>query len=223
MEVIEQKRIIRREAIFQRYRENHQWMAYKVELKKYKQMLRHQKISFYSTEVANCEKDTQKLYQFLNRLTGRTKDNPLPSHNNPSELAEEFANYFLNKIHKIREALDQHNLYCPPTRNISEAFENFIIVTEEKVLKVKNGMAAKSCELDPIPVDIFKQILPGVVPVVIKIINISLQQGEFIKLWKMVIVRPLLKKRGIALVSTSYKPMSNLNFLSKVLEKCMLQ
>ena len=223
-EVREQKRIVRRrEAIFKRYRENHQWIAYKVELKKYKQMLRHQKISFYSTEVANCGKDTKKLYQLLNRLTGRTKDNPLPSHNNSSELAEEFANFFLNKIHKIREALDKHNLYCPPTRNISETFEKFKIVTEEKVLKVINGMATKSCELDPIPVDIFKQILPVVVPVVTKIINMSLQQGEFIESWKMAIVRPLLKKLGMALVSTSYRPVSNLNFLSKVLEKCMLQ
>ena len=96
-EVKEQKRIVRRESVFQRYRENHQWTAYKVELKKYKQMLRHQKISFYSTEVANCGKDTKKLYQLLNRLTGRTKDNPLPSHNNPSELAEEFANLFLEQ------------------------------------------------------------------------------------------------------------------------------
>ena len=39
----------------------------------------------------------------------------------------------------------------------------------------------------------------------------------------MAIVRPLLKKVGMALVSTSYRPVSNLNFLSKVLEKCMLQ
>ena len=64
-------------------------------------MLRHQKISFYSTEVTNCGKDTKKLYQILHRLTGRTKDNPLPSHNNPSELAEEFADFFLTKYIKL--------------------------------------------------------------------------------------------------------------------------
>ena len=84
-------------------------------------------------------------------------------------------------------------------------------------------MATKSCERDPILVDILKKILPTVIVVITKIINMSLQRGEFVESWKLAIVRPLLKKVGMALVSTSNRPVSNLNFLSKVLEKCMLQ
>ena len=84
-------------------------------------------------------------------------------------------------------------------------------------------MATKSCELDPIPVVILNKILPTVIVVITKIINMSLQWGEFVESWKLAIVRPLLKKLGMALVSTSYRPISNLNFLSRVLEKCMLQ
>ena len=94
-ELREQKCKIRRsETIFCRYRESHQWTAYKVELKKYKKMLRERKLEFHSAEVEHCGKDTKKLYQLLHKLTGRAKENPLPPHNTPGELAEEFADFF---------------------------------------------------------------------------------------------------------------------------------
>ena len=223
-EIADQKRVVRRrEKIYKRYREKHQWTAYREELKNYKKMLKDQKISFYSTEVENCERDSKKLFKLLNKLTGKSSENPLPPHTSPSKLADDFADFFLGKIHKIRDALDQHQLYSPPTRNISETFDGFELLTEEQVSKVIKGMSTKSCELDPIPVDILKQILPAVLPVITKIINLSLQQGVFVESWKLAIVRPLIKKIGMALVSSSYRPVSNLNFLSKVLEKCMLQ
>ena len=40
--------------------------------------------------------------------------------------------------------------------------------------------------------------------------------------WKTSVVRPLLKKAGLDLVNSHYYPVSNLNFLSKVLEKLTL-
>ena len=55
------------------------------------------------------------------------------------------------------------------------------------------------------------------------IVNISLQEGIFADKWKVAIVRPLLKKAGLDLVAANYRPVSNLPFLSKVNEKCMLK
>ena len=40
--------------------------------------------------------------------------------------------------------------------------------------------------------------------------------------WKMSIIKPLLKKHGLKLVTSSYRPVSNLPFLSKLLEKCLM-
>ena len=55
------------------------------------------------------------------------------------------------------------------------------------------------------------------------IINISLTQGIFAGEWKTTIVHPLLKKLGFELIPPNYIPVSNLSFLSKLLEKCALQ
>ena len=44
----------------------------------------------------------------------------------------------------------------------------------------------------------------------------------FVHEWKEAIIRPLLKK-GLALELANYRPVSNLTFMSKVLEKCALQ
>ena len=55
-----------------------------------------------------------------------------------------------------------------------------------------------------------------------KIFNTSLQQGIFSKHWKKAVIRPLLKKTGLALTTSNYRPVSNLTFLSKVVEKAAL-
>ena len=60
-------------------------------------------------------------------------------------------------------------------------------------------------------------------PSLAKIINISLEHGIFAASWKVAIIRPLLKMVGLDLISSNYRPVSNLVFLSKVLEKVVLE
>ena len=84
-------------------------------------------------------------------------------------------------------------------------------------------MSSKSCELDAIPTTLLKQILPDVIRVITNIVNISLTTGAFSLSWKTAVICPLLKKVGLDLISKNYRPVSNLCFLSKVVEKCMLK
>ena len=84
-------------------------------------------------------------------------------------------------------------------------------------------MSSKSCELDAIPTTLLKQILSDVIRVITKIVNISLTTGAFSQSWKTAIIHPLLKKVGLDLISKNCRPVSNLCFLSKVVEKCMLK
>ena len=55
------------------------------------------------------------------------------------------------------------------------------------------------------------------------LIILSLQEGVFAESWKMAIVCSLIKKLGLELVYSNYRPVSNLLFLSKVVEKCILK
>ena len=59
-------------------------------------------------------------------------------------------------------------------------------------------------------------------PLITKIVNVSLGEGLFIHDWKTAVVRPLLRKQGLEVINSNFRPVSNLFFLSKVIEQCML-
>ena len=83
-------------------------------------------------------------------------------------------------------------------------------------------MSTKSCELDCMSTSLLKEILPSILLVITKIISLSLEKGIFVDTWKTAIIRPLIKKSGLDLTCNNYRPVSNLTFLSKVLDKGVL-
>ena len=93
-------------------------------------------------------------------------------------------------------------------------------VSEEEIQKVIKSSPDKSCELDPIPTWLLKSCLPELRPLVTKIINISLKTGYIPASYKSSLIRPLLKKQGLDQNTLkNYRPVSNLPFVSKILEK----
>ena len=83
-------------------------------------------------------------------------------------------------------------------------------------------MPSKCCNLVAVPTSLFKEALDLLLPTLVKLVNLSLVEGVFVQQWKIALVKPLLKKVGMDLVNTSYRPVSNLPFLSKVVEKSVL-
>ena len=60
---------------------------------------------------------------------------------------------------------------------------------------------------------------PTVLPHITRIVNLSLRLGDLPDKLKMAIIRPLLKKLGLETELKNYRPVSNLSFLSKLIEK----
>ena len=56
-------------------------------------------------------------------------------------------------------------------------------------------------------------------PVTTKMINPSLNSGEFADDWKCGLINPILKKPGLDLLYKNYRPVSNLQYVSKLTEK----
>ena len=185
-------------------------------------MLRSIRKEDISTKVAACKQDTKKLYTLVNKIAGHTSENSMPKHDSNDQFAEEFANYFMDKIKKIRDDLEHHPKYIPSVREV-ESFSNFRLMTKDEVSTIICKMASKSCELDPIPTMLLKEILPSIIKPITQIVNTSLTKGIFAKSWKTAIVHPLLKKAGLALLLSNFRPVSNLSFLSRVTECAMLQ
>ena len=79
-------------------------------------------------------------------------------------------------------------------------------------------MNNKTCELYAIPTNLIKDTLPAVLKTITQIVNMSLTTGTFPLDWKTAIVRPLIKKAGLELSKKNYRPVSNLFFLSKLVD-----
>ena len=78
----------------------------------------------------------------------------------------------------------------------------------------------KSCELDPIPTWLLKQLAPYIAPTICHLCNLSLKSGIFPAQLKHARVRPLLKKSTMDPDDpNSYRPISNLPYLSKLIEQ----
>ena len=97
-------------------------------------------------------------------------------------------------------------------------------MSEDTIREVIKQHPVKCCSLDPLPADLFKLCLSDLIPIITKIINFSLCSGNFPDDFKRAIVIPLLKKPGLDKeVLKNYRPISNLPFLSKVLERVVLR
>jgi len=147
---------------------------------------------------------------------GAPTSKPLPN-NLPS--AQDFLDFFNKKVEGVREGTGQGpaTTFLPPAAATLNCFQ---LYTEADVAKVITAAPSKSCELDPIPTDILRQFLPVLLPYITKMCNASLKQGILPTTQRSTIVTPRLKKAGSDPADVrDYRPISNLTFMSKVVER----
>ena len=151
---------------------------------------------------------------------------PLPPGIPNKDLAVSFNNYFIEKIAKIHSDLIGKCQQLPPyikilappgTHNLS----NFQPITLPELQKIVLSTLNNNCMLDPIPTALLKQILPSIVALIADIINTSLRDGIVPESFKRALVKPLLKKPGLELLEKNYRPVSNLSYISKLVEHVM--
>ena len=123
----------------------------------------------------------------------------LPSHQSSQQLAEDFNGFFINKISDIRAGLNN---------------------TEAAFVEVLGSLTPKTCDLDPIPTSVLKQHVLELALIIARIVSASLASGEFPTSLKTSIVRPKLKKPDLdSEIYQNYRPLANISFMSKVIEK----
>ena len=197
------------------------WICYRKVRNSYFAKLSLKKKGVLQAKINECAKDSRRLHTLVNNLTSKKVVDEWPEHTSSDQLAEDFASYFQGKIGKIRETLKNKPRYSAPETDVPRLVR-FAPMTEKEVSTVIASLKSKSCELDAIPTTILKKMLPDVIPLITKIVNISLTEGCFSKDWKTAVVRPLLKRLGLQLILSNYRPVSNLTFVSKIIERCML-
>ena len=150
-------------------------------------------------------------------------EKPLPPEQNGTNLPEEFINYYHDKTKYICNALDeedkQRKKFIEELPLFETELNTFKELTQEQVKEMFFKSPNKFCELDPMPTWMIRDCIEEVLPLLTKIINLSLTLGEMPKDLKLAIIKPLLKKLGLDLVKQNYRPVSNLAFLGKLIER----
>ena len=97
---------------------------------------------------------------------------------------------------------------------------SFPPISAEDLRKIILEAPTKSCPLDPIPIKVLKECIEQLLPTLLKIINTSLATSTVPKSFKQASITPLLKKTSLDRnVLKNYRPVSNLPFMSKILER----
>ena len=68
----------RREKVWRRYRQSHQWKAFQEACCSYNKALQAKKVDSINKIIIENERDTKKLYKIFNNVTGNIPENPLP-------------------------------------------------------------------------------------------------------------------------------------------------
>ncbi len=185
-------------------------------------MLLRAKTAYYSDQILECGRDQKALFTITNKLLNRNVTK-LPSCETPEQLAETFADFFTKKILDIRTELASAFPVSPSentTNHLLTEFFEFRTMTEEEIKKILTGCPSKSCALDPIPTWLVKLCAEELLPIITHVINLSLSQSLMPEEIKEALLNPLLKKASLDYeILKHFRPVSNLAFLSKLIEK----
>ena len=181
------------------------------------------KITYYETQLEQCPHNSKAMFRTVNMLMGNKGGCPLPRHTSDLQLANDFSIFFTSKVSIIREPLnhDDKPSFVPHLDDDAPAtLHSFTPTTIEEIVRIIKLSPNKSCELDPLPTWLLKLCVQELAPISAAIVNKSLETSCMPAELKRAHVRPRLKKSSLDPdVLNNYRPVSNLPFVSKIIEK----
>ena len=162
----------------------------------------------------------------MNHLLNQSTVTPMPPHESPGVLANQFADYFSSKIDIIRRELNHcvpHSLLAPGTCSQTKMNINKFSASDSVSIRTVSDLIsfcpAKTCVLDPVPTRLLKDCSEQLAPVITSMINLSLSTGTLSSSWKDAIVLPSLKSGKKRTHYGELPSNTNLPFISKLCEK----
>ena len=105
-------------------------------------------------------------------------------------------------------------------KGCEHTLDTFRPTTEKEIVDIIKSSKPASSEIDPIPTTLLKECCTEVAPIIPKIVNLSLVNAYVPHSMKKAVIRPLIKKVTLDPETfKNYRPVSNLSFISKILEK----
>lgn len=187
------------------------------------------KVQHFKSRIDHCAGDQKKLFSVFDDLLGLRHTKILPTYASGTELATSFSQFFASKIARIRGDLDRLPVIYEYSVNFqghiqaTQFLRRFESVTADDVRKYIRLSNKTFCLLDPINVAKVTTAYEASAAFIAKIINACFNESNFVSSEKLALLNPLLKKVGLDCeILANYRPVSNLSFLSKLIERAAL-
>lgn len=181
-------------------------------------------------ELSKMPLTSKQTWGQFHRMLGRHRPSPLPETTSPDQLALDFNEFFLAKPRELRRVLASNPpgaLLTPPTlpklpTPINAHLSSFAGTNSREVRKLIQKSSTKTSVADPIPTSFVHRHLEVLLPAITSLMNCVLING-MPQCWKDSLVSPRLKKSGLDHSSlSSYRPINQLPFFSKIAERLVL-
>src|ERR1700761_8878727 len=159
----------------------------------------------------------------LDKLLSRKSLPKLPFSIPSSNLPSAFLNFFNDKIVQLCSSITSTTCshILPPSP--PPPLNCFFPTTNEEVRKLILSSNNSTCSLDVLPTWLIKSCIEALFPPITTLLNLCITEGSFPSSFKHALVTPLLKKSNLPHDDLSnYRPISNLSFLSKLLERLIV-
>ncbi|KAI2648116.1 RNA-directed DNA polymerase from mobile element jockey [Labeo rohita] len=197
-------------------------IAWKNCMSRYRQALKAARAEHFRELIENNQNNPRFLFSTVARLTNNQTP---PELNIPLQFnSNDFMNFFTDKIDNIRNTITNVD-YTASNMSTSfvapkEKLQYFTAIGQEELNKLITVSKPTTCLLDPVPTKLLKELLPVAEEPLLNIINSSLSLGHVPKPFKLAVIKPLIKKPQLDPSElANYRPISNLPFMSKILEK----
>ena len=176
-------------------------------------------MDYFRNQLENAS--NKNMFRLLRSLDGQRVQQQ-PEFRLTVQECELFSRYFRGKIDNLLSGLQYFNDIDRPSDEIrcfTDCIDVFDQTTNTEITAIYSA-TKKTCVVDPLPANQLTDNITRIVPAITRITNTSLDEGVMPKSLKHAIVRPLLKKPSLDKDTlSSYRPVSNLTQLSKVIEK----
>uniref|UniRef100_A0A8C2BTF1 Reverse transcriptase domain-containing protein n=1 Tax=Cyprinus carpio TaxID=7962 RepID=A0A8C2BTF1_CYPCA len=191
-------------------------------LTSYQTAAKSAKAAYFSNLIETNHSKPKVLFSIIQSVTNPSV-NTLPVASDA--LCESFLRYFSDKITNLRLGVcPTLTLTISPIMSSSSAFfDAFEPISLQELKEVIDNLKPSFCSSDIIHPKFLKLIIDSIGPSLLSLINKCLQTGSVPADFKVATVTPLLKKPSLDhTVLKKFRPISVLPFISKVLEKIVL-
>ena len=181
------------------------------------------KKEYFSQMIENAGSNPKTLYSMVNRQLDRKQIKRLPDEEDIGELTTSFNEFFTKKIETIRDNIP---LTAEPEYS-SNSFTTLLVDFEptdiDEIREVINEAGMKCSPADILPQHLYKDNIEILLPTIVKLVNLSMSTGDMEGV-KLADIVPLLKDEKLDPNNLkNYRPVSNLTFLGKLIERVVLK